>query len=229
MASNKEPAASALGFACGYGKRVVVTVGDLDLPAGHCSLLLGYNGSGKSTFLKTICGLLPPVFGALPRLAGCLLPEDLDFAGELTPASIMRALCPSFRNATAVLDALSVPRDKMFRQLSKGNRQKFRVALTEALAVDRDRNILCLDEPLSGMDLPTRSIILGAWSGDGVLGEFWGGFRGHRIISQHSGEAVKNPYQTLVVWEGRLFSREGVPTCEDWPRALGYVPGTPNE
>jgi len=110
----------------------------------------------------------------------------------------------------------------MYKQLSKGNRQKFRIAVTEALAVDCGRNVLCLDEPLSGLDLKMRSIILSGWEGKGALGRIWGAFPGHRVISQHSGETVSNACQTLVVWDGVMRVREPINSCEGWPRRLGY-------
>src|SRR4051812_32070290 len=42
----------------GYGKNEVVNGVDLDVNAGHIACLLGANGTGKSTLLKTILGLV---------------------------------------------------------------------------------------------------------------------------------------------------------------------------
>lgn len=215
------------GFDCGYGGKSVISVGALALPPGESSILLGYNGSGKSTFLKTLCGVLPPVAGVVPAISGCLLPEEVDFCGELKPATILRAFCPLYSHSDLVLDALEIPRRKIFKQLSKGNRQKFRLALTEAMGLCLGRNTMCLDEPLSGLDLRMRETVIGAWEGVGVLGRAWGDYRGHRIISQHSGKTVSHACQTLVAWNGRLEVMGGVDDCENWPRELGYEKPSP--
>ena len=51
----------------GYGheKALVATPVNFELNAGEVVALLGENGSGKSTFLKTLCGLLAPVAGTV--------------------------------------------------------------------------------------------------------------------------------------------------------------------
>lgn len=201
---------------------MVISSGVLTFQPLGTSILLGYNGSGKSTFLKTLCRLIPPVHGTIPIFGSGLLPEDMDFAGDIKPLSIFGAVCPGYPHSETVLDCLEIPRGKLFRQLSKGNKQKLRIAVTEALALTLNRDILCLDEPLSGLDLRVRDIIVRAWEGGGTLGAAWGDFRGHRIISQHSGGTVSNAVQTLVAWDGKLHVNGGVRTCENWPRELGY-------
>lgn len=212
-------------FDCGYGNVVVVTCDGLSFTPGKTSILLGYNGSGKSTFLKTLCRVIPPVRGEVLVKSACLLPEELDFCGDLKPRAMMAAVCSSYPYSELVLESLEISRNKMFKQLSKGNRQKFRIALTEALGFCLERSIMCLDEPLSGLDLRMRETIIGAWEGRGELGEVWGRYRGHRIISQHSGKTVEDAVQTLVAWSGRIDSKPAISSCEDWPAALGYTRG----
>jgi energy-coupling factor transporter ATP-binding protein EcfA2 len=228
MGSRHKLGEVALGqISCGYGGNAVIITEPLRLAPKATSILLGFNGSGKSTFLKTLCGLIPPVSGGIPPFGSGLLPEDVDFAGDIRPMNILRALCPSYPYAETVVEQLEIPQQRMYKQLSKGNRQKFRIALTEALAVVLQREVLCLDEPLSGLDLRIRGVIIKAWEGEGALGEAWSHYRGHRIISQHSGGTVSNATQTLVAWEGKLQVREAVQTCEDWPQALGYMSHRP--
>src|SRR5690606_23872713 len=52
-------------LACGYGKTAIVRDLDFSLGSGAFCALIGANGSGKSTFLKTVAGLLPPVSGTI--------------------------------------------------------------------------------------------------------------------------------------------------------------------
>jgi len=47
------------GLVAGYGKKRVVDGIDLEVPAGSIALLLGHNGAGKTTFARTLFGLLP--------------------------------------------------------------------------------------------------------------------------------------------------------------------------
>src|SRR5438874_13807506 len=58
--------------AVGYGRRVVLPDVNLLLRRGSFTGLLGANGSGKSTILKTILGILPPLNGriVLPPAGG---------------------------------------------------------------------------------------------------------------------------------------------------------------
>lgn len=202
---------------CGYGKTVVVVVRDILLPAGKISLLVGHNGSGKTTFLKTLCRVIPVLTGKIPLdIHTCLLPEELGFPGNLMPLDIFKTLCPLESNADTILRELSITKNKRFDQLSKGNRQKLRIAVSESLARHLNKTILCLDEPLSGLDVSARETITSAWGGEGVLGKIWSEFGGHRIISQHSGRAPK-AFQTIVVAKGQTSVHPPIASCDNWP------------
>src|SRR6476659_4036637 len=52
-----------------YGGRTVLSVPAWDVPAGEAALVLGPSGSGKSSLLAAICGLLSPTAGSV-RVAG---------------------------------------------------------------------------------------------------------------------------------------------------------------
>lgn len=205
---------------CGYGKNVVVRVHDVLLPSGQTSLLVGHNGSGKTTFLKTLCGVISPIEGHLPPgTQTCLLPEEVGFPGSLPSGEIFRSLCPNESQSDKILDELEIPLKKRFDQLSKGNRQKLRIAITESLGCSLSKTILCLDEPLSGLDVSARRKIIQAWNGEGELGLIWGRFGGHRIISQHSGRAPR-AFQVIVVADGRTRVFPPIETCDDWPKLI---------
>jgi branched-chain amino acid transport system ATP-binding protein len=51
------------GLYAGYGKINILWAIDLDVPEGKCVALVGSNGGGKSTLLKTVAGLLKPSQG----------------------------------------------------------------------------------------------------------------------------------------------------------------------
>ena len=49
----------------GYGKKRVVDGISLQVPAGSITLLLGHNGAGKTTFVRTLFGLMAPEAGTV--------------------------------------------------------------------------------------------------------------------------------------------------------------------
>ncbi len=64
-----ETALSARGLACGYRHVPVLRDVDLEIPAGELTVLVGPNGCGKTTLIRTLCGLLPPLDGDI-RIGG---------------------------------------------------------------------------------------------------------------------------------------------------------------
>src|ERR1700731_4221602 len=57
----------ASGVNAGYGTMQVLWGVDLDVRPGETVLLLGANGAGKTTFLKTLVGLIEARDGVIPR------------------------------------------------------------------------------------------------------------------------------------------------------------------
>src|SRR4030081_1640068 len=69
MPPDAAPLMEAKGVDAGYGTMQVLWGVDLDVRAGETVLLLGANGAGKTTFLKSLVGLIEVRHGAI-RLAG---------------------------------------------------------------------------------------------------------------------------------------------------------------
>ena len=141
----------------------------LDLEPGEVVAFSGSNGSGKSTVLGLLAGLLQPSTGTItgrPRCVG-LVPERfpaqqrMSASAYLTHMGRIRGLSTAAaQHATqALLERFSFtggPRSPM-RTLSKGNAQK--VALAQALLVPPD--LFILDEPWTGLDEIGHDVLSG--------------------------------------------------------------------
>jgi ABC-2 type transport system ATP-binding protein len=153
-----------------FGDRVAVDDVSFDLAAGEIFALLGPNGSGKTTTLRMLAGLIAPSAGTvlvngetLTQESASRLRRDIGFLTEapglwdrLTVRqnlSVFARLHGLAQPHRAVDDALELfdmgPRaDERAAHLSKGLKQ--RVALARALL--HDPRIVLLDEPTAGLD-----------------------------------------------------------------------------
>ncbi len=152
---------------------------NLALERGEIVTLSGPSGSGKSTLVDLICGFLAPLSGAILwdgrsilGLAPAQRPVSALFqTGDLfehldVAMNIVLGLDPRGRPSPAqrarfraVLEEIGLPgfERRLPGQLSGGQRQ--RVALARDLL--RDKPLMLLDEPFSGLDTDTRGEMAG--------------------------------------------------------------------
>ncbi len=152
-------------LAVGYEQgKPVVTVGDLQVVRGQRIAVIGGNGTGKTTLLRTLLGDLPPIAGETrpgARVVPGYLPQSHD---ALDPArTALQVLCDASPGlladrARTVLGAFLFSDDDVFKKvgdLSGGERSRVILAI---LAV-RNASVLLLDEPTNHLDIPSQEIL----------------------------------------------------------------------
>ena len=156
-----------------YGREIALTGVDLDIAGGSSLAVIGPNGSGKSTLLNALAGVVPHDRGTVSmhgQVALVLQSTDVDRSLPITVhetvalaryprLGLLRRFGPADRAAvTRALERVGMEHHagRQFHDLSGGQRQ--RVLFAQGLAQEAD--ILLLDEPVTGLDLVSRSIIL---------------------------------------------------------------------
>jgi ATPase subunit of ABC transporter with duplicated ATPase domains len=138
---------------------------NLELRTGSHVVLLGRNGSGKSTFLKCLMGKLPFSEGKAEWADGLKIAyfdQHIEFPDAETPLEIvMRELSVGDEAARAALGAMKLESEEMetsIANLSGGQRMRLRFALVFGARPD----FLILDEPTNHLDEVTWEILLNA-------------------------------------------------------------------
>lgn len=137
------------GVACLRGGRLLFEGLDLTLEPGEAVHVTGANGTGKSSLIRLVAGLLDPAAGRIER-ADCALADErlaLDREASLDTALAFWIDDAGRRDAALQsmgLDLAAVP----VRLLSTGQRQRARLARVIASGAP----LWLLDEPLNGLD-----------------------------------------------------------------------------
>src|SRR5947208_1478046 len=200
-----------------FGSLVAVDHIDLQVPRGQICGFLGPNGSGKTTFIRMLCGLLRADEGsgqclghdvirdseAIKREVGYMTQrfsfyEDLSIAENLDFVARMYGLKDRRRAVQQSLEQLGLTKrqDQLAAALSGGWKQ--RLALAACLL--HDPKLLLLDEPTAGVDPKARrdfweQIHTFAASGITVL------------VSTHYMDEAERCHKLGYILDGRLLAQ----------------------
>lgn len=146
----------------------------MEIPKGAIVGLIGKNGSGKSTTIKAILGLINPTAGKVTVMGedstklSCKCKENIGvaladacFSGYIKvsdTAAIMKRMYKDFDQDEFLRDcnAAGLPADKLIKDFSTGMKAKLRVLI----ALSHNAKLLILDEPTAGLDVGARNEIL---------------------------------------------------------------------
>ena len=162
-----EPLLSIEQATLGYNRKALLAGVNVEIAPDDFLAIVGPNGGGKSTLMRTMLGVLKPVSGRLTMRAGLrvgyvpqrdhvdaywpLTVADVVMMGRVRHIGIGRRARPADRERVGAALARVGIGDldaRQFRTLSGGQRQ--RTLIARALAAEPE--LLALDEPTSGMD-----------------------------------------------------------------------------
>ncbi len=154
-----------------YGSLTALDNLNLTVESGKIIGLLGPNGSGKTTFIKLINGLLTPTWGSIwidGKIPGVeskkvvsYLPDNNFLNSWMTVSQLVDFFCDfydDFRKELAyeMFAKLDIEPSRKLKTLSKGNKEK--VCLI--LIMSRNAKLYVLDEPIAAVDPAARDYVI---------------------------------------------------------------------
>ncbi len=154
-----------------YGRTLGLEDLSLSIASGKIVGILGPNGSGKTTFIKVLSGLLMPEAGEVlidgkpigteSKALVSYLPERPYFSDAMRISEAIDFFEEFYRDfqreaAERMLQTLGLDPERKISALSKGNREKVQLILV----MSRKAKVYLLDEPMGGVDPAARDFIL---------------------------------------------------------------------
>jgi ABC-2 type transport system ATP-binding protein len=210
----------------GYRRKKIFTGLSLHLQAGHIYGLLGKNGTGKSTLLRNMAGLLFPDQGTITVLNHkpgrrqpaflqevFMVPEEF-YLPDVSLEDLVThqaAFYPKFNRQQfdGYINEFEVPRDNTLQKLSYG--QKKKALISFGLATNTA--VLLMDEPTNGLDIMSKSqfrkVMAGALDDNKCI-----------VISTHQVKDLENLIDRItIIDEGQILFDQ---TIENITRKLSF-------
>ena len=201
------PALRALNLAIGYPERKIAEGIDLEIEHGSRAAIVGDNGQGKTTFLRTLVDSLKPLQGEVRWGYGCQIGVYAQhvYTSLSEKETVLEYLESSAAKGTKSQEILSVAGALLFRDdhvqkkisvLSGGERARLCLA---GLLLSQ-YNILVLDEPGNHLDVDTVE----------ALAESLVTYKGTVIFTSHDRHFMKRVATNIIeVRDGRVTNYAG--------------------
>jgi ABC-2 type transport system ATP-binding protein len=212
------PPLSAHGLGRSYDGYIALGSFTVEIAAGELVALIGPNGAGKTTFLNLAAGLLDPSAGRIEiageapgsiaaRRALSFLPdtpvfyEDLSVAEHLEYVAALHGVEDPTARIEELIRRLGLDgwEDALGAELSKGMKQKASIAL----ALVRPFEVLLADEPLDGLDPPSREVLFELLAETRAAGAAI-------VVSTHRPDVIAAAGRCVAIRDGRL-AYDGAP------------------
>lgn len=201
-----------------FGRQTALDRLDLNLPRGKFIGLLGPNGSGKTTMIKLINGLLTPTEGTVlvdGQAPGTYthsiisyLPDRPYLSDWMRVSDLLAFFSDFYKDfdqvkADEMLKDLKIGPGQRLKVLSKGTKEKVQLILT----MSRKAQLYVLDEPIAGVDPAARDFIL------------------QTILANHTPNSTVLISTHLIsdiesVLDDVIFLRQGRIVCQDTAEAI---------
>jgi ABC-type multidrug transport system ATPase subunit len=218
VARGGETVLRAQGLGRTYDGYIALGAFDLAVEGGEFVALIGPNGAGKTTFLNLAAGLLDPTSGRV-EVAGetpgslaarrdlSFLPdtpvfyEDLSVVEHLEYVAALHGTADAGARIDELIERLGLGgwEDALGAELSKGMKQKVSIAL----ALVRPFQVLLADEPLDGLDPPSREVLFELLAETTAAGAAI-------VVSTHRPDVIAAADRCVAIRDGRL-AYDGAP------------------
>ena len=206
-----------------FGLKKALDGVNLTIGRGRIVGLLGPNGSGKTTWIKLLCGLIQPSSGSVTidgekpgvhtKSVVSYLPDRMYFADWMVAGDLLDYFSDFYKDfdrqrAEQMCVTLGIHRKDRIKFMSKGTKEKLQLIVV----MSRKAQLYLLDEPIAGVDPAARDYILNT-----ILTNY--NPEGTVVISTHLISDVEK------VLDDVIFLKEGQVVCHDAVDHLREVKG----
>ncbi len=150
-----------------------LNIKNLNVPTGYITGFIGPNGSGKTTTIKSILGMVKPNSGIIEVLDSDIsknikVKEDISYVGDVSGfleeskiSNLHKVISNFYTNWDESLykkyiNEFKINEDKLYKDLSKGQKKQFELIM----ALSHHPKLLIMDEPTSSLDPLIRNDFL---------------------------------------------------------------------
>ena len=154
-------------------KNFSLTIDELDIPEGYITGFIGPNGSGKTTTIKSLLGMVKPESGEIKIFNTDItknvkakeniayVGDEAGFLGESKLSNLHKIISKFYSNWDETLyqkylTKFNINESKLYKDLSKGQKKQFELVM----ALCHHPKLLIMDEPTSSLDPIIRNEFL---------------------------------------------------------------------